>query len=668
MEELLMFFKRLLMVVSSFLFILSACTPEHSKIVVAEFDDIPVTMGEFENAYSKNLGGPEAVKNDSIEALKKFLDLYVDYKIKLRDAFVRGYTADPDLQKEIADYKANIGSTLYLENYLYEPGMKKLYDRRKWELRASHIFLVPDSSRNQEQCIEFAKQLIDSIKAGKDFAVLAKKYSKDVYSKDKGGDVYYFTAGQTSSSALEDACYNTPVGQVYPEPVNSGFGIHVIKVTDKNERIPSIRAEHILISKRDSTGKPITDTLKAFEKITEIKKRIDDGEKFEDLAQKYSEDKGSALAKGDLGYFGRGKMVKEFDEVAFKLAKNEVSPIIKTQYGYHIIKVLDRKAIGTYDEEKKELREIFKRSEYKKGIQDLVAKLEPEFGFMKNETSLPKIILRLDTLKVGPAYWGSDLQKEIGNLELFKMNNRVFTTDSLISFMQKKNLSVGVKMLPKVLMNAYDQFEVQSVINEKGLTYDKENKEFANLMEEYANGVYLFKILEKEVWSKINVDSNSIESSWEKNKENYRWKDRVEFKEIFVKNDSIANSIYQKIQSGQSFDSLATAFNQRKLGKNTSGYVGLVEKDVNETAKIASEISKVGEISKPQKVQEGYSIVKLINREGAGIKTFEEAKAEVASAVQESESKRLENEYLNNLKTIYKPKFNYDELQKAFKE
>jgi peptidyl-prolyl cis-trans isomerase SurA len=667
MEELLMFFKRLLMIVSSFLLILSACTPEHSKIIVAEFDNIPVTMGEFENAYAKSLGGPEAVKSDSIESFKKFLDLFVDYKIKLRDAYVRGFSTDPDLQKEIADYKANIGSTLYLEKYLYEPGLKKLYDRRKVEIRASHIFLVPDSARNQQQCIEFAKQLIDSAKAGKDFASLAKKYSKDVYSKDKGGDVYYFTAGQTSSSALEDACYNTPVGQVYPEPVNSGFGIHVIKVTDKGERIPSIRAAHILISKRDSTGKPIADTLAAFEKITDIKKRIDAGENFEELAQKYSQDKGSALAKGDLGYFGRGKMVKEFDEVAFKLSKNEVSPIIRTQYGYHIIKDLDRKVIGSFDDEKQELRELFKRAEYKKGVQDLVAKLKTEFSFVNNEASLQKIISKLDTLKVGPAYWGSDVQKEIGNLELFKMNNLVFTADSLISFMQKKNLSIGIKMQPKALLSAYDQFEVQSVINQKALTYDKENQEFAGLMDEYANGVYLFKILEKEVWSKISADSSLLQSYWEKNKDNYRWSDRVEFKEIYVRNDSIANAIYQNIQSGKSFDSLATA-NQRKLGKNTSGYVGLVDMDANETSKIASEISTVGDISKPKKVNEGYSIVKLVNRDNARIKTFEEAKAEVASAVQEMESKRLEKEYLDNLKNIYKPKFYYDELQKAFKE
>jgi peptidyl-prolyl cis-trans isomerase SurA len=224
-------------------------------------------MEEFENSYSKNLGGPANVKNDSLEAFKKFLDLYVNYKMKLRDAFVRGYTTDENMQNEILNYKANIGSTLFLEDSLYEPALRTLYEKRKSELRASHIFLIPDTSMNEEQTTALAQKIIDSVKAGADFAAMAKKYSKDTYTKDKGGDVYYFTAGQIAAPILEDVIYSLKVGEIYPKPVNSGFGIHVIKLTDRIDRKAAVQAQHILVSLRDSVGKPLQDTTKAFEKL-----------------------------------------------------------------------------------------------------------------------------------------------------------------------------------------------------------------------------------------------------------------------------------------------------------------------------------------------------------------------------------------------------------------
>ncbi len=661
-----MFLKRLLMIVASFIFILTSCTPEHSKIVVAEFDDIPIHMGEFENAYSKNLGGPANVKNDSLEALKKFLDLYVNYKMKLRDAFVRGYTTDENMQKEIQDYKANIGSTLFLENTLYEPGMRQLFERRKYEVRASHIFIAPDSTRNTEQCIEFAKQLIDSLKMGKDFSELAKKYSKDTYTKDRGGDVYYFSAGQIASPVLENAVYNGQVGEVIPEPVNSGFGIHVIKVTEKLPRVPAIHARHILISLRDSVGKPLTDTIQAYQEIMDIKKKLDAGENFEELAKKYSEDKGSADRGGDLGFFSRGRMVREFDEAAFKLKPGEVSPVVRTQFGYHLIKLDEVQKPKTYEEDKEELRELYKKSHYKKEYADLIEKLKKEFNLVENEESINKIVDVLDSLNIGSKYWGSDLQKEIGGLNLFTANKKSFIADSLFSFLQQRKLVPRTKFNKPLFTSNLNQYEDETLVREKGMNYDKENPEFAKLMEDYENGVYLFKILDEEVWSKISVDSNLIAKYWEENKNNFRWNNRLEFHEIFCKKDSLANVVYNLAASGHDFDSLRSNYSQRSSFQEIPGYFGLVDENANPLAMHAKELN-VGGISKPFQFQDGWSIVKLIKRDPARIKTLDEVKPEVASLVQEKESKRLEEEYISKLKSIYKPKYYYDELNQAFK-
>ncbi len=659
-----MLVRRLLIIAITSIFIVSACVPEHSKIIVAEFDKIPITMEEFENSYSKNLGGPANVKNDSLEAFKKFLDLYVNYKMKLRDAFVRGYTTDENMQNEILNYKANIGSTLFLEDSLYEPALRTLYEKRKSELRASHIFLIPDTSMNEEQTTALAQKIIDSVKAGADFAAMAKKYSKDTYTKDKGGDVYYFTAGQIAAPILEDVIYSLKVGEIYPKPVNSGFGIHVIKLTDRIDRKAAVQAQHILVSLRDSVGKPLQDTTKAFEKIKEIKDRIDAGEDFGELALKYSDDPGSARNKGDLGSFTRGRMVREFDETVFNLKKDEVSKIIRTQFGYHIIKLNDIKQIPPYEEERENLKDIYKKTRYKNDYPALVEKLKNQFGFKRNDAAFEKVYMNLDTLRINYEYKSSYFQKEFGALELFEISNKSFVVDSLINYMLQKNIGVGRKIDKSTFGNTYNQFESEMVINQKGLVYDKDNQGFAKLMSEYEDGVYLFKILENEVWTKINIDSNMIAEYWDKNKESFNWGNRVELKAIFVKEDSLINKIYNEINTGKNFDSLYSKYNINSVTKDING---LMDINANAFTQNASIIKNIGGVSRPFQYQDGWAIVKLLNREQARIKTYDEAKAEAASALQESETKRLEEEYISKLKNVYKPVYYYDELQKAFK-
>jgi peptidyl-prolyl cis-trans isomerase SurA len=125
-------------------------------------------MKEFENAYVKNAGGVEVAKQDSLSKLKTFLDLYINFKMKLRDAQVRGFDQDSALNQELTDYKKKVGVTYLLEKNLVDPGLKDLYEKRKWEYRVSHLMIRPDSS-GEEGARKLAQSILDSIKAGKTF-------------------------------------------------------------------------------------------------------------------------------------------------------------------------------------------------------------------------------------------------------------------------------------------------------------------------------------------------------------------------------------------------------------------------------------------------------------------------------------------------------------------
>lgn len=645
---------------------LFSCTPEHSKIIVAEFGDAKINMNEFENAYSKNSGGLEHVKTDSILALQKFLDLYVNYKMKLRDADVRGYKKDAEMLKELHDYKINIGTTLFLENTLVDPNVRLMFERRKKEYRASHIFLMADSSMNAQQVETLANQIIDRIQKGEDFAALAKKYSKDTRTAVNGGDVYYFTAGQINNAEIEDAIFSTEVGKIYPKPISTPYGIELIKITEINPRRVSLHLQHILIRSTDSTG--VSDTAKALKKIQEIEKEIKSGADFGKLAHKYSDDTRSAQANGDIGYIQRGKTVKEFDQAAFKLKVGEISAVVRTQFGYHLIRLVEETPNDPYEKQKEELKEIYHKYRYKMDYDKLVSKLKTEFNYIPNGETFSKLLSVSDTLKVGPAYFGSSRQKLYGSNELFKINGKSYTPDSLFSYLVRKGSMMGQIFSPKILDDAVSQYSGDLLVSEKALVYDKENPEFAKLLEDYENGMYLFKILEDEVWSKISIDSVKIQKFYNETKQNYKWKDRVEFKEVYVPTDSVANQCYNLALANMPMDSIKAKFGKRTGYENKVGYSGLVEIGFNELAKQANALKNIGDVSKPFKFENGWSIVKLIGREPARLKTFEEASAEASSLLQEKESKRLEEDYMNKLKSIYRPKFNYEELSKAFKQ
>jgi peptidyl-prolyl cis-trans isomerase SurA len=665
MEDDLMFIRKLILPIIPLALLLFSCVPEHSKIVVAEYGDYEVLLGDFEKAYAKNSGGFEKARTDSFEAYKKFLDLYVNYRMKLRDAVVRGYTRDEDMKKELTDYKINIGTTLFLEDKLYEPALKKMYERRKTEYKAAHIMLIPDSVMNEVQVKELGNQIIASILNGADFEKLALEYSKDEYTKGNGGVVGWVTSGMIIVPEIEEAIYSTEKGKIYPKLVKSNFGYHILKVVDKLPRRSQIKAQHILASFRDSSG--VVDTAKAYQKMLDIEKKLKEGEDFGKLAMEYSDDKYSAERFGDLGFFGRGRMEPRFENAAFNLKVNEISPIVETSFGYHLIKLTAETPYPSYKENVEELKDLFKRISYKQEYDKLINQVKSELNYKVNEETFKSLIANSDSIQTGAGYENSYIQKQFGSKIICTSINRSFIVDSLFNFINNSSLYLGRFFNEGLLKEAIDKFIETKALQEKALTYDKEDADFAQLMEDYENGIYLFKILEDEVWSKVFIDSAMVQNYFNNHRENYKWKDRVEFKEIYTTSDSLINYYHSLALSGADFDSLVARYTQRKGYENISGYYGLVEVNVNDLAKQAFALSSIGDISKPFRFQDGWSIVKLVKKEKARLKDFEEVRAEVASLLQELESKRLEDEYVGKLKKIYKPELFYNELVNAFK-
>ncbi len=641
----------------SFLFI--SCSPENSKIVIAEFNNDKITMEEFEKAYSKNVGGLEAALKDSFDNFKNFAELYTNFKMKLDDAKVRGYQNDPALNEELLDYKKKVGSSYILEKYLVEPNIKDMYEKRKTEIRASHLMIRVDST-GEAAAAKYSQSLLDSIKNGKSFEEMVSKYSQDQFSKPKGGDIFYFTAGQLPYE-FEDACYKTPKDSVHPEVVKTRFGYHIIKVTDVKPRVPKIKASHILITYMNADGVP--DTTAAELTMDSVIAEIKAGKDFGEVAKRFSDDTGTKDKGGDLGFFERRMMVQEFDETAFSLEVGQVSDVVRTNFGLHIIKVTEKESYPTFEADRENLKNLLKRTRYNALYAELIDSYKKEFNYKINESAIQQMIGYNDSTVIGGEMKGAN---EIGNNTVFSFADHIETVNSFYSRIKSDTEFSGKKFQADVLNKGVTKYSEQLLLEEKALSLDKTDTQFADLMKDYQNGIFIFKLQEEEVWNKVIVDSSKLHDFYQKNIQNYSWPDRVAYTEIYSKKDSVIKSYYNLLKNGENFDVLA-ANTERTQVKDKKGQYDLQEVGSTEFSKIVNNLN-IGEYTEPVPTPGGFSILRLDFKAPARLKTFEEAKAEVSGAFQEYESKRLENEYLDSLKRKYSPIIYYDELRNAFKQ
>lgn len=209
----------------------------------------------------------------------------------------------------------------------------------------SHI-LIPVSAGAQPEEIEKARKLADElhtrILAGENFAKLALTYSSGQQALE-GGSLGWLK-GSELPSIFADIVPGLPKGGV-SEPIRNASGFHLIRLDDRRGGEPVMEeqthARHILM-----TTNEVQDDDTVRQKLTEIRRRILGGEDFSAVAKVVSEDPQSAVEGGDLGWTAPGNFVPEFEKVMGALQIDEISEPFKTQFGWHIVQVLERR---TYD-------------------------------------------------------------------------------------------------------------------------------------------------------------------------------------------------------------------------------------------------------------------------------------------------------------------------------
>ncbi len=518
-------------ILTGFAFFASGVLLAQQNEVLLTIEGDEITSSEFMAIYNKNNVEIESADKKSIT---EYLDLYVNFKLKVHDAEVKGFDTIPSYKKELSGYVDQLASPYLVDSQFTEALIKEAYDRLNQEVKASHILVkIPENPSPEDTLVAWnkMKMIIGLSKTESDFSKLAKEYSDDPSAKQNGGDLGYFSAFRMVY-AFESGAFNTAVGQI-SAPIRTSYGYHIIKVVDKIPARGEIKAAHIMIVSNEKTTEE--DAKKAKKKITEIYQKLQAGEAFAKLADRYSDDRGSAPKGGDLGWFGAGRMVPDFEMIAFAIQEvGQYSEPFLTQYGWHIVLLEDRRHQGTYEEEYEKLSKKVKGDRRSLGSEHaLVLKLMKDYKVKVNSKGKIAFYTQLDSTYFEGNWDVSRAESLKSNLitindKKYGKSKVVITQKDFANYLvdnRRKQKSVSI---PLFIDQEFDKFVDHSVIEYEKSVLSFKHPAYKALVTEYHDGILLFEIMEKEVWKKAMNDTIGLEKFYSENKQEYMWNERAD--------------------------------------------------------------------------------------------------------------------------------------------
>ena len=362
--------------------------------VLMTIDGKPVMLSEFNYIYEKN--SQEAA--GSQKSLEEYLDLFVHFKLKVTEAEHRGIDTTAEFLKELKGYRAQATPKYLTDNDALEELMRRTYEWQLVDRRVAHIAIECPMNADSATTAEALAKINDArerVTVGKmiikgrggkkrpervkkeDFKVVAAAVSTDPGVKDSQGELGWISPFRFVYP-FEKAVYTTPVGEV-TEVFRSPYGFHIALVEEERPH-EEVQASHIMktVPRGDSLA-----AERAKVQIDSIYQLvIQPDAKFDELARELSDDKGSAMRGGSLGWFGHGAMVKPFEDAVFSLENvGDVTKPFESRFGWHIAKLDGKRGTLPYEEIKEDIKKRVMRDERSNEVKEsFIKKTRAEYN------------------------------------------------------------------------------------------------------------------------------------------------------------------------------------------------------------------------------------------------------------------------------------------------
>ena len=628
-------------------------------IVFAQVGDETVYLEDFLSIFNKNKLPDDTIINPN--EIDEYLDLFINFKLKVVEAKSLGMDTLPSFSRELEGYRRQLAKSYLTDNEVTNQLLLEAYERLKEEVNVSHILIKLDPGASPEDTLlafNKAKKIQKEANQNPNFDEVARKYSQDPSVEKNNGNLGYFSA-LYMVYPFENASYNTNVGSI-SDPVRTRFGYHILKVNDRRASRGEVKVAHIMISLDPKNN---SDSI-AQQKITEIYDLLIQGNNFETLVKKYSDDKKSAANSGELDWFGSNKMYKTFEDAAFNLNDfGDFSLPIKTPAGWHIIKLLDKKKLPSYEEVESSLKSrVEKDSRSQKSRDSLIKKLKHDYLFSEKLSSLTTFYGLINE-----DFFNNEIKSEdlIDNdLTLFTLSfqdeitvfSQVDFADFLISFKRNFRTQENIKI---IIDELYKTFIEQKILSFEDQNLEHKYNDFRLLINEYHDGILLFELMDEKVWSKAAKDTAGLALFFKNNIDKYLYPERILTK-VYLCDQANFRKVEKCVIKSFSDDRMLSKFNKNSV-------LNLSIKD----SIYYSQESEGGLYDILKNEEKGFvycyaaeldysavEVIKVLDFLSAEPKPFKEVKGLVISDYQ----KVLEDDWLNILKDKYEVFINEDLL------
>jgi peptidyl-prolyl cis-trans isomerase SurA len=498
-------------------FIVNAQLPKDSVIMTVAGKQIP--LGEFEFIAKKN----NEVDFSSEESIKKYIELFKNFKLKVAEAESLSFDKSPDFIRELSGYQSELRMSCLSDSKAENEVVRAVYDRGKEYVELSQITFPFSSaqclSKDTVEAYNRAMQVYNQIKSGKDFDELGKNifeaYQQCVKDRDNMEEclpvIYEYVPcllPLRKSKVFEDKAYSMAVGEI-SLPIRSADGFHLLKIKNRKTLPDIYRVAYLRIGfEKDS----VTRTKEELSKMAEeAYNKAVAGEDFTQLIKEYSSDMDSG--DGILPPVQPGQLVKPLEEVVYSLSTpGEISKPVMTEFGYHMFKLIEKKPNPSFEEEKDNIEMEIRRGDRNF---DLFKSFDERLKREYNYTFFPEAYAELE--KLADEYFpnsneffdkAADMKKTLAVI-----NGIEFPQAEFAYYMVRFPYSVKT-YANDFMREVYDLFVRDIVTTLEKENMDTKYPEIPYLVQEYRDGMLLFEISNLKIWSQPLEKQAELEAGW----------------------------------------------------------------------------------------------------------------------------------------------------------
>lgn len=432
-----------------------------------------------------------------------------------------------------------------------------------------------------------------------------------------------------------------------------------------------IKVSHILLKFSDQKNDEFPTKEEALVQAKKIEEQAKNGVSFPELADRYSDDTES-LPGGNLGWAGTGDFVQPFEDKMFELKPGEISEPVLSRYGYHIIKVHDRrfKQTRSFADLKERIKQQAIRKHRKtlnNEYRNLIDGIKEDINYELNNEKIEELITKFGEYNKVSANSSDPLKAFFNDVDIEGSLVRTSEKDYDMEWFKDNYMMSSFRPPHLKSIENFKRFLEKEVLTKYLVEMAKKadiqiDDKFKKNMNKYKSKVLLNKYIQNEIYNKIKLSDEEIKQYYEKHKyDKYGIPERFEVREIFVRDRELLDSLKQELEKGANFDTLSAQYTERKKRGEKPGYYGYIrESQYGKIGREASTLTKNTVSDSILEIGNGYSLIKVYGKKDKEPKPYDKLKTKITVDLRKERKTEAKQEYIEKLKDKYNFKIYWD--------